>query len=88
MLIVSVFVFFVYFINIIFLIIGNTEIGNGYGVPGGGAYNGGTGTNLSAASKIFLFSLNSVWDIYFSFSFSFSFFSLSYFIVVTICHDT
>ncbi|XP_024031122.1 uncharacterized protein LOC21410519 isoform X1 [Morus notabilis] len=28
---------------------GNTEIGNGYGVPGGGAYNGGTGTNLSAA---------------------------------------
>ncbi|EXC30739.1 Polyglutamine-binding protein 1 [Morus notabilis] len=29
----------------------NTEIGNGYGVPGGGAYNGGTGTNLSAASN-------------------------------------
>lgn len=31
---------------------GNTEIGNGYGVPGGGAYNGGPRSNLSAAKSL------------------------------------
>ncbi|PON37571.1 WW domain containing protein [Parasponia andersonii] len=31
---------------------GNTEIGNGYGVPGGGAYNGGSRSNLSVARNL------------------------------------
>ncbi|KAL5546829.1 hypothetical protein UlMin_006516 [Ulmus minor] len=31
---------------------GNTEIGNGYGVPGGGAYNGGPKHNLSTARNL------------------------------------
>lgn len=32
-------------------ILGNIEIGNGYGVPGGGAYYGAPGPNVTAPSK-------------------------------------
>lgn len=33
------------------VITGNLEIGNGYGVPGGGAYQGGTRSNSTPPSK-------------------------------------